>query len=97
MFDDTLLKIFLRFWAKKMFFASPNHPKNRVSVRREYTDFGTFYDLSWRIEDTRETEHPLQPYFLQERFNLQNLRQEVERIEREIITPQVNAMLEQMQ
>jgi hypothetical protein len=96
MYDADLLDIYLRRWAKETVFCTPHHPENKVMVLREYTDFGAAYELRWRIEDKRATESPMQPFSIHRLCNSLHVRREVERIEREVITPRVHAMLTQM-
>lgn len=97
MFDATLLNIYLKSWAGESIFCTPQHSENRVRVERKYVDFGPFYDLSWRIEDLRETDRRFEPLKFEIRCSAPQLRKEVERVEREVITPQVHALLTQMQ
>ena len=97
MFDAVLLGIYLKCWAKETIFCPPHHPESKVRVQREYVNFGPFYDIVWRIDDLRETNQKLDPCNFQIRCSAPLLRKEVERIEREVITPQVRAMLTQMQ
>ena len=97
MFDATLLKIYLKSWAGESIFCTPHHSENKVRVERKYVDFGPFYDLSWRIEDLRETDRKFEPLKFEIRCSAPQLRKEVERVEREVITPQVHALLAQMQ
>ncbi len=96
MLDTVLLKIYLQSWARMAEFCPPHHPENKVRVRRDYKDCGAFFKLCWRIDDLRDT-NQAEPYDFQIRCLAPQIRREVERVEREVITPQVHAMLTQMQ
>lgn len=96
MSDTDILQIYLKCWVRDSKISPNNHPENKVEVHREYTVMDTAYHLSWSIRDTRETNTPLEPFFLQKFCDTLHLQREVERAEREVINPQVRAMLAQM-
>ncbi len=96
MLDATLRMIFLHRWAGRKFFASPQGVNDALRVHRSYTDYGKFYDLNWSIRDERPIEHPLRPFFFEERLSPANLEHEVERIERDTIQPKIEEMLSKM-
>ena len=58
-------------------------------MHREFAEMGTSYHLCWSINDTRETNTPLEPFLLQKFCDSLHLQ-------REVINPQVRAMLAKM-
>ena len=96
MSDTDILQIYLKCWARDSKISPNNRPENKVEVHREYTVMDTAYHLSWSIRDTRETNTPLEPFFLQKFCDTLHLQREVELTEREVINPQGRAMLAKM-
>lgn len=96
MSDTDILQEYLKCWARDSKFSPNNHPENKVEVHREFSEMGTSYHLCWSIKDTRETNTPLEPFLLQKFCDSLHLQREVELTEREVINPQVRAMLAKM-
>lgn len=96
MLDAALRMFFLHRWSGHTLIASPRGDGDALRVHRAYIDYGSFYDLTWSIRDVRQTNHPLKPFFLEERCSLPNLPHEVERVERETIQPAIEEMLSRM-
>lgn len=88
--------IFLHRWSGHTYLASPQGDEGALRVHRSYTDYGKFYDLNWSIRDERPVEHPLRPFFFEERLSPANLEHEVERIERDTIRPKIEEILSKM-
>ena len=96
MSDTDILQMYLKCWARDSKISPNNHPENKVEVHREFTEMETSFHLSWSIRDTRETNTPLEPFLMQKFCDTLHLQREVELTEREVINPQVRAMLAKM-